>query len=119
MPRHRFFGPGALFGDAGEALSDATRLVLEAAGAVFEPRAAVFAAGSDKSDVWRFRIRGMHCTGCASGIEAMLRRVDGVSKADVSFEEKVATVEYDPAKANAEKIIAAIEKMGYKAALKK
>ena len=64
-------------------------------------------------------VKGMHCTGCASGIEAMLRRVDGVTKADVSFDDKVATVEYDPAKANAEKIIATIEKMGYKAAPKK
>lgn len=64
-------------------------------------------------------IKGMHCTSCASGIEAMLRRVDGVTKADVTFEDKIATVAYDPAKANAEKIIAAIEKMGYKAALKK
>lgn len=64
-------------------------------------------------------IKGMHCTGCASGIEAMLRRVDGVTKADVSFEEKLATVEYDPAKASQEKIIATIEKMGYKAAQKR
>ena len=64
-------------------------------------------------------IKGMHCTGCASGIKAMLRRVDGVTKADVSFEERLAKVEYDPAKANAEKIIAAVEKMGYKASPKK
>lgn len=64
-------------------------------------------------------IKGMHCTGCASGIEAMLKRVDGVTKADVSFEDRLATVAYDPAKANAEKIVEAIEKMGYKAAPKK
>lgn len=64
-------------------------------------------------------IKGMHCTGCASGIKAMLRRVDGVAKADVSFEDRVATVAYDPAKTNAGKIIEAIEKLGYKAAPKK
>lgn len=64
-------------------------------------------------------IKGMHCTGCASGIKAMLKRVDGVTKAGVSFEDRVATVTYDPAKVNAEKIVEAIEKMGYKAAPKK
>lgn len=64
-------------------------------------------------------IKGMHCTGCASGIEAMLKRVDGVTKAQVSFEDRVATVSYDPTKATAEKIIETIEKMGYKAAAKK
>lgn len=64
-------------------------------------------------------IQGMHCAGCASGIEAMLKRVDGVTRADVSFEERLATVEYDPAKANVEKIVEAIEKLGYKAAPKK
>ena len=64
-------------------------------------------------------IKGMHCGGCASGIEAMLRRVDGVTKVNVSFEESAATVEYDPTKANAEKIIEAIEKMGYKVAPRK
>lgn len=64
-------------------------------------------------------IKGMHCTGCASGIEAMLKRVDGVTKADVSFEKRKATVVYDPAKANLGKIVEAIEKMGYKAAPRK
>lgn len=64
-------------------------------------------------------IKGMHCSGCASGIEAMLKRVDGVTKADVSFEERRATVEYDAAKTSPEKLIEAVEKMGYKAAPKK
>lgn len=64
-------------------------------------------------------VKGMHCTGCASGIEAMLKRVDGVTKAQVSFEDRVATVSYDPTKATSEKIIETIEKMGYKATPKK
>lgn len=64
-------------------------------------------------------IKGMHCAGCASGIEAMLKRVDGVTRVSVSFEERLATVTYDPARASAEKIIEAIEKMGYKASPKR
>lgn len=63
-------------------------------------------------------IKGMHCSGCASGIEAMLKRVDGVTRADVSYEEHQARVEYDPSKTNPETIIEAIGKLGYKATLK-
>ena len=64
-------------------------------------------------------IKGMHCSGCASGIEAMLKRVDGVTKADVSFEDAQARVEYDPGTTTAQKIIETVEKMGYKATPKK
>ncbi len=47
----RFFGRGALCGDAGEALNDAPGSVLEPPGAVFEPAAADFAVRSLFSDV--------------------------------------------------------------------
>lgn len=63
-------------------------------------------------------ISGMHCDGCASGISAILKRTEGVQKADVSFEEQRATVDYDPAKTSPEKIIEAVEKLGYKASVK-
>lgn len=64
-------------------------------------------------------VSGMHCEGCASGIKAMVKRTDGVIKVDVSYESREATVEFDPAKASPEKIIAVVEKMGYKATVKK
>lgn len=63
-------------------------------------------------------ISGMHCGGCATGITAMLRRTEGVLKAEVSYEERRAVVAYDPAKTSPEKIVEAIEKMGYKAVKK-
>lgn len=63
-------------------------------------------------------ITGMHCEGCAAGITAMLKRTEGVLKADVSFAEKRAIVAFDPAKASVAKIVQAVEKMGYKAAPK-
>lgn len=63
-------------------------------------------------------ISGMHCEGCAAGITAMLKRTDGVVKADVSYEERRATIDYDAAKTTPQKIIAAVEKLGYKAAIK-
>lgn len=49
----------------------------------------------------------------------MVKRTDGVIKVDVSYESREATVEFDPAKASPEKIIAMVEKMGYKATVKK
>ena len=64
-------------------------------------------------------ISGMHCGGCATGIAAMLKRTEGVLKADVSYEERRAVVSYDAAKTSPEKIVAAIERMGYKAEIKK
>lgn len=63
-------------------------------------------------------IEGMHCGGCASGIKAMLKRTSGVISAEVSFEEKQATVEFDPSATSREKILEAITNMGYKASVK-
>jgi mercuric ion binding protein len=64
-------------------------------------------------------ISGMHCESCATGIAAMLKRTDGVVKADVSYEERRASVDYDATKTSPEKIIETIEKLGYKAVVKK
>ena len=64
-------------------------------------------------------LSGMHCESCASGIAAMLKHTDGVLKADVSYEERRASVDYDPAKTSPEKLVETIEKLGYKAAIKK
>lgn len=60
-------------------------------------------------------ISGMHCEGCAAGITAILKRTEGVLKADVSFAEERATVDFDPTKTSSAKIVQAVEKMGYKA----
>ena len=64
-------------------------------------------------------ISGMHCESCATGITAMLMRTDGVVKADVSYEERRAVVDYDAAKTSPGKIVEAIDKLGYKAKVKK
>ena len=44
--------------------------------------------------------------------------LEGVLAAEVSYERREAVVEYDPAKTSPEKIVAAVEKLGYKAAVK-
>jgi mercuric transport protein len=78
-----------------------------------------FAAADQQPTTVTLSISGMHCEGCASGIAAMLKRTDGVVKADVSYDERRAIVDYDAAKTSPEKIVEAIEKLGYKAAVKK
>lgn len=64
-------------------------------------------------------VEGMSCpTSCVAGIVAMLNRTPGVLSADVSFENKEANVEFDPAAVSREKIVEAINNMGYRASLK-
>lgn len=66
-----------------------------------------------------FRVEGMTCGGCAAGLKMTLRKMEGVQKAEASYEERKAVVTYDPAKVKPEQIKSAIEKLGYKAALEK
>lgn len=59
-------------------------------------------------------IEGMHCTGCARTIEALLAAEPGVREAAVSFESKDVRVLYDAALTGEERLAAAIEKAGYR-----
>lgn len=77
------------------------------------------AAASDAHAEVRLAISGMHCEGCAAGITAMLKRTEGVAQADVKYDTREATVQYDAAKTSPEKIMAVIQKMGYKVSVKK
>jgi len=57
-----------------------------------------------------FKIDGMTCAiGCAATIESKLARLDGVQEAKVDFETKEATVSFDPAKQNREKLVKTVE----------
>jgi Cu/Ag efflux protein CusF len=47
-----------------------------------------------------------------------LERLDGVVQADVSFEEKTATVRYDPNKVTPEQMVEAINQIGFRASLR-
>ena len=46
-------------------------------------------------------IEGMHCTGCAAGVDRRLRAVDGVADCRVDFESGRAVVVYDPSATDA------------------
>ena len=61
-------------------------------------------------------IEGMHCDGCAETIKALLTVETGVKASSVSFKEGRARVLYDPAAVDEIRLVAAIEKGGYKVA---
>lgn len=62
------------------------------------------------------RIDGMDCVMCAAGLQNILRAVPGVRRADVSFQDKQAVVEYDPTVVNAARFEKLIADSGFKVA---
>ncbi len=62
-----------------------------------------------------FNIEGMHCGSCAVGIQMLTSQLDGVKSAEVTYEGKKGTFEYDPTKVKKEDIVKAIADLGYKA----
>lgn len=61
------------------------------------------------------KIEGMTCAGCVLSTRAVLTRLKGVSKADVSYESGRAVVTYDPKLVSVEQMIAAIKTLKYTA----
>lgn len=60
------------------------------------------------------KVEGMHCTGCASTIQALLQRNAGVKKVSASFEAGEARVLYDPSAVSEDQLAGVIEKAGYR-----
>jgi mercuric transport protein len=63
----------------------------------------------------KLEIDGMTCGQCAASINTALKKIEGVQKIDISFEQKGGSVQYDPAKVNEKSIVEAINKTGLKA----
>jgi mercuric ion binding protein len=61
------------------------------------------------------KIEGMTCGGCVFGVKKVLTRLNGVSKAVVSYETRSAVVTFDPAKVTVDQMVVAIKTLGYKA----
>jgi copper chaperone CopZ len=61
------------------------------------------------------KIGGMTCQGCVRSIELKLSRVDGVGSARVDLGAGKATVEYDDSRADVDKLIAAVQQIGFEA----
>ena len=59
------------------------------------------------------KINGMTCAACASRIEKVVGRIDGVQEINVNFATERLSVDIDPAKTNMEAVGAAVRKAGY------
>jgi Cu+-exporting ATPase len=64
----------------------------------------------------QLELGGMTCASCAARIEKKLNRLDGV-EASVNFGTEQAAVSYDPARVRVEELVAAVEAIGYGAAV--
>ena len=60
------------------------------------------------------KIEGMHCAGCSTRLEKVLNKKKKKKKAQVSLEEKKATIKYDETRISIESIKEAIEDAGFK-----
>jgi Cu2+-exporting ATPase len=61
------------------------------------------------------QLSGLHCAACADTIADALRRVDGVAGVEVSAAAQRATVRWDPSRARASALVAAVRLAGYDA----
>lgn len=61
------------------------------------------------------KIEGMHCGACATGIQMLTSQMEGVISSFVDYEGKKGVFEFDPAKVTKDRIIKAIEELGYTA----
>ncbi|MBV0901226.1 heavy-metal-associated domain-containing protein [Haloarcula salina] len=61
----------------------------------------------------QFRVRDFDCPTCASTVERVLRRADGVEHVAVHYTTGRVEIEYDPAVADPADFESAIESQGY------
>ncbi|HXG77559.1 MAG TPA: heavy metal translocating P-type ATPase [Gaiellaceae bacterium] len=64
----------------------------------------------------RLALEGMTCAACATRIERKLNKLEGV-EASVNYATEQATVSYDPARADLEDLLRAVEAAGYRASV--
>lgn len=60
-----------------------------------------------------FSVQGMTCDNCVRHVEKALKHVTGVVSVTVDLASQRATVEYDPAVASREALVAAVAEAGY------
>lgn len=59
------------------------------------------------------KVAGMSCGGCALNVSGALKAVEGVSDAQVSLEQGLATVAYDETRTSSEQLKSAVRHAGY------
>ncbi len=59
------------------------------------------------------KVNGMTCMGCVNSVKNVLEKIPGVTRADVSLEQKQVSIEYDPAAAHTDQFKNAINGAGF------
>jgi copper chaperone len=62
------------------------------------------------------KVNGMTCGGCVRSVQNVLESIQGVSSAEVSLEKAQATVTYDPAQADVNRMKEGVTDAGYQVA---
>jgi Cu+-exporting ATPase len=62
-----------------------------------------------------FKVEGMSCASCASAVERVVGKLEGVSTANVNLATEKLFIDYEPSKIQVADVINAVEKAGYKA----
>jgi len=75
----------------------------------------IAAEGQTASVTSLFQVEGMTCGGCEAGVHLQVKKLDGVKTVEASYEKKQARVTYDPKIVTPERIIQAIQELGYSA----
>ncbi|KAB2913235.1 MAG: heavy-metal-associated domain-containing protein [Hyphomicrobiaceae bacterium] len=60
-------------------------------------------------------VEGMACVACAASVKRALKTIDGVAAVEVNLEQRAARVTYMPGKVTPDRLVAAINKLGYRA----
>lgn len=82
------------------------------------PSAAAAEARAEQASRTTLRVEGMTCGACATSVKIVLRKLDGVRTADVSYAKKQAVVTYDGAKVTPQQMVKAIQDaLPYKASV--
>jgi periplasmic mercuric ion binding protein len=72
-----------------------------------------FAGAPGKSETLKMKVE-MSCAGCQAKIQTGLNKTDGVEKAVADLATKTVTITFDPSKTNKDKLVKAIETLGYR-----
>ena len=60
-------------------------------------------------------IEGMSCSACAARVKKTLASIDGVSEIEVNLADRNARVRFAPGKLSADRLVAAVNGLGYRA----
>ena len=67
------------------------------------------------TEVIRYDVEGMTCTGCEATVKYTLKKLDGVKEVEASYKEGSATVKVNPDKVTEQEVTDAINNIGYTA----